>query len=402
MNQNRKNKKKIGKVNPLLYAFLYATLGTVYRIKYHITFDKKIVKQIKGPAIILATHTSDKDHILSGMTLYPIRPTYVVSEHFLHKRDTAGLLKLMHIISKKMFTPDVSTIMNILRAKKENAVIVIFVEGRQSCYGHTLPIAEGTAELIKKLGVNVYSWKANGAYLTFPKWRDKGDDRIGKIHCTLKQVMTAEEAREKSLEEIKEITENVVRHDDELAMPGIEYKSKTMALGVDKILFKCPACLKEDRISAEGNHIRCQCGLDARLDSQYRLHGAPFSRINDWFEWQQASMDTENEHLQSKARLGCCGKDGFMDPNAGEGEVYMDNDVFKLCGTLHGEKIQFEIQTDKIGAFPISPGDHIDIYHNGRLIYIYPQPDPRASVKWVCFLDHLMTKKRSDQRISEE
>ena len=101
MNQNRKNKKKIGKVNPLLYAFLYATLGTVYRIKYHITFDKKIVKQIKGPAIILATHTSDKDHILSGMTLYPIRPTYVVSEHFLHKRDTAGLLKLMHIISKK-------------------------------------------------------------------------------------------------------------------------------------------------------------------------------------------------------------------------------------------------------------------------------------------------------------
>ena len=217
---------------------MYTTLGTYYRIKYRITFDKKIVKDIKGPAIVLATHTSDQDHILSGMTLYPIRPTYVVSEHFLHKRDTAGLLKLMHVISKKMFTPDVSTIMNILRAKKENAVIVIFAEGRQSCYGHTLPIADGTAELIKKLGVNVYAWKANGAYLTFPKWRNKGDDRIGKIHCTLKQVMTAEDANEKSISEIKEITEKAVLHDDELAMADVEYKSKTMAEGVEKILFK--------------------------------------------------------------------------------------------------------------------------------------------------------------------
>lgn len=395
MSEKKKKAKKIGKVNPVLYAILYATLGTMYRLKYHITFDKKIVKSIKGPAIILATHTSDADHILSGMTLYPIRPTYVVSQHFLHKRDTAGLLKLMHVISKKMFTPDVSTVLNILRAKKENAVIVIFAEGRQSCYGHTLPIAEGTAELIKKLGVNVYSWKANGAYLTFPKWRNKGDDRIGKIHCTLKQVLSAEQIGEKSVAEIQKITEEVILHDDELAMPGVDYKSNTMARGVEKILFKCPKCLEEDTISSEGNHIRCSCGLDATLDSQYRLHGAPFDRINEWFEWQQASMDTEQGHLESKVKLGCCGEDGFMDPNAGEGEVYMDKDVFRLSGVMHGEKIEFSMQTSSIGAFPISPGDHIDIYHNGKLIYIYPLPDRKASVKWVCFLDSITAKKRA-------
>lgn len=396
MAQNKKDKKQIGKVNPLLYGALYATLGTYYRIKYRITFDKKIVKDIKGPAIVLATHTSDQDHILSGMTLYPIRPTYVVSDHFLHKRDTAGLLKLMHVISKKMFTPDVSTIMNILRAKKENAVIVIFAEGRQSCYGHTLPIADGTAELIKKLSVNVYAWKANGAYLTFPKWRNKGDDRIGKIHCTLKHVMTAEDANEKSISEIKEITEKAVLHDDELAMADVEYKSKTMAEGVEKILFKCPVCHVEDKITSDGNHIRCECGLDATLDNEYRLHGVPFSRINEWFEWQQASIDVENGHLETKAKLGCCGEDGFMDPGAGEGQVYMDKDIFRLSGILHGEEIEFSIQSDKIGAFPISPGDHIDIYHNGRLIYIYPQPNKNDSVKWVSFLDKLTERIRQD------
>ena len=48
-------------------------------------------------------------------------------------------------------------------------------------------------------------------------------------------------------------------------------------------------------------------------------------------------------------------------------------------------------------AFPITPGEHFDIYHNGRLIYVYPQPNMNDSVKWVCFLDNLMQKKRNNE-----
>jgi len=390
MNNKKKAKKSIGKPNKLLYAIVYAIFKRKYVKKYGISFDNDIAKSIKGPAIVLATHTSDMDHILSGLTLYPVRPTYIVSEHFTRNPSTAKLLKLMHVITKKMFTPDVFTIINIMRAKKENAVIVIFPEGRLSCYGHTLPIADGTAELIKKLGVNLYVWKAEGAYLSFPKWRDKGDDRIGKINASVKLLLSADEVAAKDISEIKEISENAIRHDDELAMQGTEYISDSICRGVDKILYKCPRCLSEGKITAEGNHIRCECGLDATLDSFYRLHDAPFNRINEWFDWQQESIDTETEKLSSKARLGCCGEDGFMDPYAGEGEIYLDKNIFKLSGTLHGEAVEFSVKPEKIGAFPISPGDHFDIYHNGRLIYVYPEPDLRATVKWVCYLDRLL------------
>lgn len=395
MNKKSKSKRPIGKANPLLYATLYAVLKSKYTKKYGITYDNEIVKQIKGPAVVVATHTCDEDHILSALTLYPIRPTYVVSEHFMRNPSTAKLLKLMHVITKKMFTPDVSTILNIMRAKNENAVIVIFPEGRLSCYGHTLPIADGTAELIKKLGVDLYVWKASGAYLTFPKWREKGDSRPGKINASVKQLLSSAEVRELDVSEIKRITAEAILHDDELAMQGVEYHGPAMALGVDKILFKCPSCLKEGTITADGNHIRCTCGLDAELDNQYELHNAPFRRINEWFEWQQNSLDTENECLSTKARLGCCGDNGFMDASAGEGEVYIDKDIFRLSGTLHGERIEFSVKPEQIGAFPVSPGDHIDVYHNGRLIYIYPTPDPKTSVKWVCFLDKLMAEERS-------
>ena len=388
MGKKKKNNPKIGKVNPLLYGILYPIFMRKYAKKYHITFDKKIVKEIKGPAVIVGTHTCDMDHILSALTLYPVRPTYIVSEHFMRNPSTAKLLKKMHVITKKMFSPDVSTIKNILRAKKENAVIFIFPEGRLPCCGRSLPVTSGTAELIKKLGVDLYAWKAAGAYCTFPKWREKGENRVGEIHASVTRLLTADEVTQKSVAEIEEITENAIRHDDELAMQGVEFKCDNMANGVDKILFKCPKCLQEGTLTSEGNHIRCTCGLDATLDTFYRLHDAPFDSVNEWFAWQQSSIDTETEVLETTARLGCCGKDGFMDPQAGDGIVYMDKDVFKLSGTLHGERIEFSVKTEKIGAFPVTAGEHFDIYHNGKLIYVYPTPDARTSVKWTCFLDN--------------
>ena len=249
MNKKRKAHKKIGKANPILYAAVHAVLHRKFK-KYNITYDNAIVKDIKGPAIIVATHTCDQDHFLSALTLYPLRPTYVVSEHFMHLPSSAKLLKLMHVITKRMFTPDASTIMNILRAKRENAVIVIFPEGRLSCYGHTLPIADGTAELIKKLGIDLYVWKAEGAYLSFPKWRDKGDSRVGKINASVKRLLTADEVAEKNVEEINQITQDAIFHDDEVAMRGVEYKCDDMTRGVDRILFKCPKCLNEGTITA--------------------------------------------------------------------------------------------------------------------------------------------------------
>ena len=398
MDKKKKNKKKIGKANLLLYTVAHAFMRLKYRRKYRIHLDKKIVKDIKGPAIVVGSHTCDVDHILSAFTLYPIRPTYIVSDHFMHNPSTAKFLKLMHVIPKKMFTPDVSTIMNIMRAKSENAVIVIFPEGRLSCYGHTLQVADGTAELIKKLGVNLYSWKAEGAYLSFPKWRDAGDTRRGKINASVKLLLTADEVKEKSVDEIKAITEAAIVHDDELAMQGVEFKCEDIARGVDKILFKCPRCLKEGTITSGGGHIRCECGLDATLDSTYRLHNAPFDRVNEWFEWQQNSIDINTETLSSKARFGAVGEDGFIDPNAGEGEIYMDKESFKLSGTIHGEKVDFTVSPEKIGAFPVTPADHFDIYHLGKLIYVYPEPDLKSVVKWVCFLDNLTAKKRAEEK----
>ena len=114
----KKSKKSIGKVNPLIWSAVYAVLKPKYVKKYNVSFDNEIVKDIKGPAVIVATHTSDEDHILSGLTLYPIRPTYIVSAHFMYNPSTWKLLKLMHVIPKKMFTDRKSTRLNSSHMRK--------------------------------------------------------------------------------------------------------------------------------------------------------------------------------------------------------------------------------------------------------------------------------------------
>ena len=86
--KKKKSKNEIGKINPIFFNLAYSIIKPIYTLKYKIHFDNAITKKMKGPAIVLATHTSNSDHILSALTLYPVRPTYIVSEHFMRNKFT--------------------------------------------------------------------------------------------------------------------------------------------------------------------------------------------------------------------------------------------------------------------------------------------------------------------------
>lgn len=398
---SKKKKKRIGRINPLLLFFAYLFMRPLYKIKYGLTVDRRQLKSHKGPAIIIAPHTSDMDHIISALALYPIRPTYIVSEHFMKKKKTARLLKIAKVITKKMFYPDASTIVNTVRAVHEGNTIVIFPEGRLSSYGRTLPVASGTAELVKKLGIDLFVLTANGAYLTFPKWRDKGTSRRGRIHVTVEKLLEREEISSLSVSRIRSIISDAVYHDDEAAMMGIPYRSDAMARGAERILYKCPVCGGERCISTQKNSILCTCGLFARLNEYYRFtdpiaayDGTVIASINEWFSWQENTLDL-NEPLADRIRIGTPGESGFMIEDAGFGSALLTRDELVISGTLSGEPLSLAVSTERIGAFPVTPGEHFDIYYKGRLLYLYPS-EPLLTVKWVSFLDRLSKERENE------
>lgn len=390
--KSTKSKKIIKKPNPFIYYPCLFLVELFLKFRLHTTYDRSGLKDIKEPAIVVCPHVSNIDFLLVAVALKPFRPTFIVSQHFMVNPKTRWILELMHVIPKKMFCPDVKTIMNIMRAKDSGNIIVIFPEGRLTCSGHSLQVTDGTAELIKKLGVDVYCITENGAYKTLPKW-GKAGFRPGKMHVTSEKLFSGEYAKSASLDEINAVLDRAILHDEDQIFTDVEYKCKAPAKGLDGILYKCPECLQEFRIYSDEEKIRCSyCGLEARLDNKYQLHGGPFRHINDWYFWQEEMIDLDKP-LRSDCLLGVVGPDGNMDKTAGSGHIVMTRDSITFTGQCYGEPLEFTEPTSIVKGFPASVGDHFDIYSKKVLYYIIPQPDKRSAIKWVLWLDKL-TKER--------
>lgn len=384
-----KKKTIIEKPNAFILGLALTIVRPILKFKYKTTFDRSGLSDMEGPALVLCPHTSNMDFILTAAALWPHRPTFVVSEHFMAKPLIRKLLNLMHVIPKKMFCPDIKTIMNIIRAKDSGNVIVLYPEGRLPSVGHSVQVTDGTADLVKKLAVNVYIVTGNGATKTLPKWSKSGM-RSGKIHVDSYKLFDGKDIKGLTVPEIQEALDKAIFHDEDLLFNDVAYKSKAPALGLDGVLYKCPECGAEFEMVSSDRHISCtKCGFKAELDNYYKFHGAPFTGINQWYAWQEEQLDLDTP-LESETILAVPGEDGNMDRNAGYGKIYMDREIIRFEGTCFGEDFSFEEKPSDIKAFPMSVGDHFDIYHKKKMYNFILQPDPRQVVKWVLYMDKLM------------
>ena len=390
--QTKNTPKKIRKPNPILFYLLCLLVGLFLKLRLHVRYDRRAIKDVKGPALFLCPHISNMDFLLVALALFPHRPTFVGSEHFMSRPLIRWFLNQMAVIPKKMYCADIRTILTIMRAKEQGHLIVLFPEGRLTCFGHSLNLTEGTAELVKKLGVDVYSITGNGAYLTLPKW-GKSSFRPGRIQVDSAQLLKGEDIPSMSLTEIQEALEAAMYHDeDQVArtrMAGVNYRCKEPALGLDQILYKCPVCGAEFQTESAGDTIRCRaCGMEARLDPQYVLHGGTFDSINGWYLWQQEQIDLD-EALESDVTVSAVGADGNRDWSAGSGHIRMDRDAITFSGQVFGQPLEFTETTANVKALPASVGSHFDIYHNKVMYNMHLLPDPRMNIKWVSYLDKL-------------
>lgn len=386
-------KKVIKKPNPFLYYLASLIIAPYLKFRLHTTYDRSGIRDIETPSIVVCPHVSNIDFLLVAVALFPHRPTFVVSQHFMAKPKIRRLLEIMHVIPKKMFCPDVKTILNIMRAKESGNIIVIFPEGRLSCFGHSLQVTDGTAELIKKLGVSVYTICENGAYKTLPKW-GKAGARPGRIEVTSAKLIDSSDLAAMTIDEINAVLDQAILHDEDAILTDVTYNCKAPALGLYGILYKCPECLSEFETVSDDHSITCRrCGFSARLDEKYRLNGGPFERINDWFFWQESLIDLDTP-LETDCLVGTTDSDGYMDMKAGQGHITMDRENIRFTGTCYGEPLEFTESTSVIKGFPASVGNHFDIYHKKQLYYIKPQPDSRMTIKWVAYLDKLTKEQK--------
>lgn len=390
-----KTGKRIGRPNRIIYNLGFGALRLWLRVRNGIKFrfDRSGLSDLKtGPALIIAPHISGLDHITVGIACKKYLPTFVLSEHLFSKPLIRFILKnFAHAVPKRMFDADVGTVMGIMRAKGEGNVIVLFPEGRMNAAPHSYPVNPGTAGLIKRLGIPVYCVTGNGAALADPKWY-KGFRR-GVIDVKTSKVLSAEEISNLSVEDISEIVDKAIYHDDEKAMAGLRYPAKDTVKGLDSIIYKCPECGAEFSLTAENCRVSCSaCGFSTELTDSYRFTSGKMKSINDWFYWQIDMLDLGGV-MEEDIKIGAVDKKGNMDMNAGEGHIRLDKNRLSLKGKVFGEDIEYDVGLDILGGAPYTPNKEFDIYYRKRLLYIQPK-DPKTVVKWATFIDKAVSEIR--------
>ena len=156
----------------------------------------------------------------------------------------------------------------------------------------------------------------------------------------MKQVLTAEQVGEMSVEEINEVIHREMAYDDYKWQKenNIKITEDFRADGLNKVLYKCPHCMAEGQTVGKGVMLTCKnCGAEYTLDEYgYLTADKPaFTHIPDWYAWQRQMVREELEKgtykLETDVDIAM-----LVDTKAlymvGEGKLIHDENGFRLTG----------------------------------------------------------------------
>ena len=378
---------------------IYNILGTVWKLfvakKYnvHYTFKSDFRKET-GPFFFISNHASRLDYIFVGVPLLPLRMNFVAGYNEFHRSHLALVFKLLRVIPKKNFVPDIYTVKEISRVVKSGGGVCIFPEGMSSISGANQPVAIGTGKLLKHHKVPVYYSVIRGGYLTSPKYNLR--DRCGHVEVEFDRLFAPEDLEKMTAEEIESAINRAIYHDDYAwnKEKGYHYDiGENGAEDLEDLLFWCPKCGRQHTMKTKGNTIFCtECGNGATLTDTYEL--LPFDESCEipatqtaWFDMEREVIRKEVEKedfcLREKVSLGMLPDHELLKNQAtsqivGEGVLTLDRSGLSYEGTKNGEAFSFHIEsralptygmcTDLSRFYTFFRGDFMEFYPEGRTV----------------------------------
>ena len=376
--------------NPWFYNTAAFVSRVMFAPKLRVTY-KKEVEKLEKPSLVLCNHGSFVDFLFAGQIIKKARPHFVSARLYFYKKWLAKVLRQVGCFPKSMFTPDLENIKNCMRLLNNNGVIAMMPEARLSTVGRFEGIQEATYCFIQRARVPVYTVRMSGDYFAYPKWSD-GIRRGSRVEVELKQLFTAEEAQNLSLEEVKRRVDDALSYDEFAWLndhPNVRYKCKTLAEGLENILSRCPECGAKYSIRTKGVIVYCEkCNFTRKLDTRYAFtEPAPFENFAKWYAWQTEEMRKEmlenpDFSLVEKVTLKHSSKDGkTMLRVAGTGVCRLDKTGLTYEGEDGGVQIVKKFRLGDIYRILFGAGVDFEIYEGNEIWFFVPQ-DTRCCVDW--------------------
>lgn len=365
---------------------------------------KSRTEGVKPPYLLLCNHNAFMDFKVATRAIFPYRANYVVAIDGFIGRE--WLLRDIGCICKRKFTSDIVLIRHLRQVIKNGNIAVIYPEARYSLCGTTAVLPASLGKLCKLLGVPVVSLICHGHHINSPFWNlhERG---VAPTEADFSVLFTAGELKEASPDEINEKIVAAFQYDDYEWQKerNIRVTYTKRAEGLHKVLYQCPACRTEYRMSTEGTHLRCDaCGKIWTMSELGELSAengeTEFSHIPDWYEWERKNVQREvAEGTYSTGELPV-----RIDslPNAkkfirlGEGTLIHDMNGFIVRGT-EADGSPFEmikpvpslyschIEYEYLGKY----GDCVDLNTLEDTWYIYPHDCDFAVTKMALATEEL-------------
>ncbi len=381
-----------GTPDSMMYAFIFLLVRIWLGKRNNVIINDDLLKGIEPPYILLANHESFEDFYYISQMAHPRNPSYLVNEYYCTRPVLKPMAKRGGILSKKLFTPDMSAPLGILRMVRKGYPLIIFPEGRLSPDGRSNPIVESGAALYRRLRIPLVLVRIDGAYYAHPKWRKK--TYRSDIRLTVRRVLHPEDLARMTDIEFVDLIRAELYNDAAQHITG-HYPQNDKAVGLDRLLYRCADCGALYQTEGVGNELLCRaCGKRHLLNERYHFTDSPGS-IGAYYDAirQMEAQDLGRLSLRAEVRTKIFGTDG--------GPVRWENGVCTLdteSFRYRSEKQDFTIPVKDLPALAFSCGEEFELYHNGELHYFYPTEEPRQVARWALAVD-LMAEIR---RIKEQ
>ena len=354
----------------------------------HRTVIRKIgMENIRPPYVLLCNHNAFMDFKVATMAMFPHRANYIVAIDGFIGRE--WLLRDVGCICKRKFTNDITLIRQLRQVIKNGDIAVIYPEARYSLCGTTAVLPASLGKLCRMLGVPVVTLICHGHHVNSPFW-NLHERNVAPTEAEMSLLFTPQDLKDLPVDELNRRIVGAFQYDDFAWQKerGIRTPYSGRAEGLHKVLYQCPACGREYRMTSEGTQLRCTaCGKSWTMTELGELRAdegeTEFSHIPDWYEWERENVRREVEAGGYSSGVLPVRVDSL--PNArrflrlGEGTMVHDMNGFAVRGTTpEGEPFEMiknvpslyscHIEYEYLGKY----GDCVDLNTLEDTWYIYP------------------------------
>jgi 1-acyl-sn-glycerol-3-phosphate acyltransferase len=404
-------------VNRWFNVFTRLCIEPVVRWVFKLTAVNAGIIPETGPAIIVANHVNllDPPWIYSVLT----RPVhFVATEELFRKTILSAIIRLVGVFPIRRAAQDFQSVKNIINLLRQDVLVGIYPEGIRSWDGTNSPIIPTIARLIRRMKVPVYFCRVDGGYLHFPRWAARM--RPLPVRLVFGKLYDRDSLPDSDERIIADIAAAIRIRDYDLKLPSRRRRLSGLALGLNRLLYRCPHCGNLETLRAvepaATNRVECcSCYSTWEVDVGSRLmpvddtgtatgNGLKVAQVYQQIKavplttiHSSLFQPGEDERLYLVSRPHLLYRERTY-PRLrifGHGRAFLTDKRFVFQGRSSRKgRVCFSVPLEHLKSLSIEPGDKLHFIYNDVLHRMPIQGE--SAVKWYDFLYQAV-----EQRIAE-